>query len=116
MMTARRPALVLTLCCATLGSASAQNGSVSTEAPNAVKTHAPAAQKSKAAAHPKKQDVTDTGKKPAPTTIPMDSSYIKKPGETETPSSSSSKSDFDGPMKPDLNSNGKLSPGMKFSW
>ncbi len=125
MTTARRIALGLTLCCTTLGSAFAQNsnvpqtGSVSTEAPHSAATPASNAHKPKTAAHPKKQDAAkqdaaEAAKKPASTTVPMDFSYIKKPGETETPSSS--KSDFDGPVKLDSNSNGNLSPGMKFSW
>lgn len=112
MMIARHLAVLLTLGCATLGSALAQNTSVSTEAPLAAKPPAPAAHKPKVAAHPKKPDITDAEKKPASSSIPMDFSYIKKPGETETPASS--KSEFDGPMKPDMNANGK--PGMKFSW
>ncbi len=114
MKNACRLAVLLTLGCATFGSAFAENASVSTQAPHTDKTPAPAVHKPKVDAHPKKPDLTtDAEKKPAASTIPMDFSYIKRPDDEPQ----SSKSDFDGALKPDVhNSNGGFSPGMKFNW
>lgn len=115
MRNVRNLAVLLTFCSAIFSStmlkpALAQN-SVSTDAPAASKPPAKSAQKPKTPAHAKKQDFSDVEKKPASTSVPMDFSYIKKPENSET--SSSSKSDFDGPMKPTVGPGGG---GMNFKW
>ncbi|WP_020175577.1 hypothetical protein [Methyloferula stellata] len=91
----------------------AQNSSVSIDAPAATKPPAKHAQKPKAAPHAQKQDISDIEKKPASTSIPMDFSYIKKPGDSQSETSSSSKSEFDGPIKPTVGPGGG---GMNFKW
>ncbi len=114
-MNMRSLAVLLAFCSASFGLAlfnpALAQSSVSTDAPSVSKAPAKAAQKPKTPPHAKKQDISDIEKKPASTSVPMDFSYIKKPEESET--SSSSKSDFDGQMKPTIGPGGG---GMNFKW